>query len=158
MPRVIANTAFGERLEEITTLQNNLKILSSNLLSKELNFYLPGKSPANIANSTFSGILDKQINLQNYYKVVSVIFEVPPYTDPNNIKAYVDVALPVSEAVNINTFEFSYDPVQSFAVIDVSPSIFNPGLTTIMTSYDPNLYNLANYETELAYSYIIIHS
>ena len=56
MPRLISNTAFAERLNEITDLQSTVNLIDpGDKVIEKLNFYIPGKSSANIANTAFSG-------------------------------------------------------------------------------------------------------
>ena len=162
MPRVIANTAFAGRLEEITELQTNLSITSpwvSPYVLEELNFYIPGKSPANIANTAFAGRLENIINLQDYVNDFKVIqfgsAANKPYPDPSNVFFLVDIAMPLADATRITTFAFSYDSTKSYTVTSVDSSILNPGKTTVTSTFDSNVYDLTAYASEIQNSYII---
>ena len=161
MPRVIANTAFAGRLEEITELQTNLSIISPLIPTsalEEINFYIPGKSPENIANTAFAGRLENIINLQDYVndvKVIQFTHEPQPYSDPNNVIFLVDIAMPLSEASAISSFAFTYDNTKVYTVSSVESSILNPGNITITSTFDSTVYDLTAYASEIQNSYII---
>ena len=154
------NTAFAERLKEITDLQSVTNLISpGDKVIEELNFYIPGKSPANIANTAFSGRIRNIINLQetlNDLKVFLFAYETLPYTDPSNVVFFVDISLPLSEAQNISTFAFTYDRTKVYVNQGASASTFNPGKTSLASTFDSTTYDLTSYESDVNSSFIII--
>lgn len=154
------NTAFAERLKEITDLQSTTNLIYPGAkIIAELNFYIPGKSPANIANTAFSERTTNIIDLQkdfNDLKVFQFTYESLPYTHPANVIFFVDISLPLSIAQTINTFAFTYDRTKVYVNQGASASTFNPGKTSITSTFDSTVYDLTSYESDVNSSFIII--
>lgn len=94
---------------------------------EEINFYIPSKSPANIANTAFAGRLENIINLQDYVndvKVIQFTDETQPYSDPNNAIFFVDIAMSVSDAVAIAAFKFKTVTEAKKALRDAHEELF----------------------------------